>query len=351
MSNWSLQDHLTNYLARPGMGDSKHPTLWPSSATALVDDGKGGKKPVGKCRRANFFRYVKDCYNFYGEKYKLWEPLVEQIKQKSIPFQDYQYWVFRSGDMYEDHIIKLCMQSGVYIADQVPLYIPEYNISGKIDIKIINPDTHKFINVEVKSVYGFGGETVIGKPASKYRPVVWGEPRDSHLMQVGLYHWWHASADDAYEYSRLVYGDRGTGKFSEYLIDTREENGEIWIYYCQITPLRGNWTNSGITINSVLENYKYIQAAVDGGDIPDRDFELVYPQERIEQMYKDGELGKGDTEQYEKIQKRLEDNLQRGKEGKKLLKDLKPVEKGDWQCRLCNYKDLCYDDKAQPRTL
>jgi hypothetical protein len=73
--------------------------------------------------------------------------------------------------------------------------------------------------------------------------------------------------------------------------------------------------------------------------IPPRDYELKYSEERIEQMYQDGLLGKVDTAQHEKRKKQIE-------EGKSRV--VKAVEKGDWQCRFCDYKNVCYDRDQQP---
>ena len=76
--------------------------------------------------------------------------------------------------------------------------------------------------------------------------------------------------------------------------------------------------------------------------IPERDYELVYSQDRIRELYEAGELNKTDTAQYEKRQKQIE-------EGKTRL--VKEVVKGDWQCRLCEYSKVCYEESNNPREL
>ena len=89
-------------------------------------------------------------------------------------------------------------------------------------------------------------------------------------------------------------------------------------------------------------NYKIVEDSLKTGDIPDRDYDLLYSQEKIKDFYDRGLLNKTEKTQYEKREKQLA-------EGKSRV--VKPVEKGDWQCRLCEYKDICYDSKSKPKEL
>ena len=216
------------------MGDGKAPTLWPSAASAVIKNDHGEEVVVGKCRRATFFRYVKDNLKFYEDKYKHWSVLVEEIKDKERKPDRYLMWIWQAGQLYEDQFVELCKRAGVYIAEQIPLYIKTHNISGKVDFVALNPHTGKYHIVEIKSVYGFGKESVCGKPASARRPQKNGEPRDSNLMQIAIYDWWHASADPQFSESRLAYGARDTGHYSEYVVTTVEENNVVYIEYQQI---------------------------------------------------------------------------------------------------------------------
>jgi hypothetical protein len=86
----------------------------------------------------------------------------------------------------------------------------------------------------------------------------------------------------------------------------------------------------------------YIQNCVDSGDVPARDYDLEYSEEKVTTLFNRGELNKSDTERYEKRKLQLV-------EGKK--KPVKAVEKGDWQCRLCSYKNICYGTDGTPNAL
>ena len=156
---WSFIKHISQHLERPKLGEQKAPTLWPSSATAIIDE-----EVIGKCRRQSYFRFAKDSYHF-DPKYDHLKPLVDIINEHKAPPSKYLQWIWIQGSLYEDYCINLAKESGVYIGDQISVYVPGYNISGKLDLIVINPETTKLHIVEVKSVYGFNANSVLGTEA------------------------------------------------------------------------------------------------------------------------------------------------------------------------------------------
>jgi len=334
--SWSFIKHVTNHLARPPLGEQKAPTLWPSSATAT----KSNNSLVGKCRRQAFFRYVKDSYYFYDE-YESLETLVNHIEENELPVSLYTQWIWQQGELYERYCINLAKESGVFVATQTSIYVPKYNISGKIDLIVVNPETTKLHIVEVKSVYGFNANSVLGTEAQQRKGNL-GEPRDSHLMQLGIYQWWYGNNDDRFGEGLLVYGARDTGRYAEYKVTVEKENDKHYIFYEGNTPITTPKVNSGIAIEEILKNYKLIQDSLVSKQIPPKDYDLLYSQDKIEELYNDGLLSKADTAQFEKRKKQIE-------EGKKRV--VKAVEKGDWQCRLCQYKNICYNQDATPKDI
>ena len=71
---WSFIKHISNYLERPKLSEQKAPTLWPSSATAIVDS-----QILGKCRRQSYFRFASDSY-YFDKKYEHLGPLINLIE-------------------------------------------------------------------------------------------------------------------------------------------------------------------------------------------------------------------------------------------------------------------------------
>jgi len=349
MNNWSTLEHITKHLQRPRFGDSKHPTLWPSEGAAIVKNEYDEEVIVGKCRRASYFRYAIDNYKFY-EKYKYLKPLIEEIDKKYLKPEPYTLWIWKAGELYEEYCIQAAKESGIYISDQVPMYIKEFNVSGKIDLQVINPESCKYRMCEIKSVYGFGANYVLGTQ-TRHNSRQLGTPRDSNLIQIALYHYHKAMNDPQFEASSLMYGARDTGRYAEYSIAIKknEEETETNIYYRGIAPFETEAVKSPITIDSIFnDGYKYIEDHLLSSRIPHRDYDIEYSQEKIQLLYDRGELNKTDSEQIEKIRKKKEENIKRIAEGKKPLRDLKPVKKDDWQCRFCSYKQVCYDKDNKP---
>lgn len=333
--SWSFINHVSNHLAKPGLSQQKAPTLWPSSATAEKDN-----KAVGKCRRQAFFRYLKDSFYFYN-KYDHWQTLVESIQEKEQPVSLYTRWIWQQGELYEEYCVNLAKESGVFVATQTNVYVPDFNISGKIDLIVVNPETVKLHIVEVKSVYGFNANSVLGTDAQQRKGNL-GQPRDSHLMQLGIYQWWYAGDDDRFGEGLLVYGARDTGRYAEYKVTVEEVDGQEYIFYEGNTPITTEKVNSGLSIQSILKNYKYLFTCLETDVIPDRDYDLRYSEEQIDNLYANKLLSKADTAQYEKRKQQIAD-------GKKRI--VKAVEKGDWQCRFCQYQTLCYKEDFTPQQL
>jgi hypothetical protein len=388
MAHWAFIEHVTDYMGKSRPSDEKHPTQWPSEATALVDT-PNGQKVIGKCRRAAFFRLLIASYHFY-DKYSHFKLLVERLEREQVPADRYMMWIWRQGELYEEYLVEAAKRSGVFIDAQSKVYIKSFNVSGSIDIEVINPKTGKYSIVESKSVYGHGADSVLGSQYERSQGSM-GEPKDSNLMQIALYHWWRASQNPDYEESRLVYGSRDTGRYGEFSIRTVEdEDGLVHIEYRAVAPYEGEWIRTPITINSILSCYQSIQQALDAGVIPARDFSLQYSDAELAELYKNNMLSKSDTEKYEAFIQRKNFNawvesipslndeelinsaagfeteltkalLERvadyhqdtAKKQETTIKHLralqpkreyKPLAKGDWQCRYCQWRNTCFTE-------
>ena len=156
----------------------------------------------------------------------------------------------------------------------------------------------------------------------------------------GLYQWWYGNTTENFGEGLLVYGSRDTGRFAEYKITVEKEDGKDWIFYQGNCPNTTAKTNSGISIQSICEQYQYILDCMENNILPERDYDLIYSDEKIDLLYSRGQLNKTETAQYEKRKAQIE-------EGKDRIN--KQVEKGDWQCDLCQYRKFCYDDTGAPR--
>lgn len=336
MSNWSLIEHINQFLRRPSLGDPRQPTLWPSEASAVVDS-----QLVGKCRRAVFLRY-----NLDRNKYYELDNDYEDVRSIKEEVNNYTLWIFEQGKLYEDHLVELSQLGGVYISGQTPVYIRDLNISGKIDLICINPETSKLSIAEMKSVYGHGGNHTIGKPGIRSQGKL-GTPRESHLMQLGIYHYKLALDNEAFEASRLLYGSRDTGRYAEYSVYLNKVEDDYHIIYEGIAPYKTAPTDSKISLRNMFQQYKYILDCTETNTLPPRDFDLTYSFDKIKAMYDAGELAETNREKFQKILEREEENKTRVAEGKAPKKSLKMLELGDYQCGYCEFRKFCYPEATE----
>lgn len=373
---FSVMDHLSEWLMRPRLGDDKPPSFWPSSAAALDKDGN----LHGMCRRQQFLTYLRMIVHYSKRangQYVFWEDLVEDLEGNLVPEGKYQHWVWEQGELFETHVLDLIKESGLYLGTQIQVYIPEYNVSGKIDAIAFNPYTRKKVICEVKSVYGFNADKVLGTNWERRNGQA-GEPRDRNLMQLAIYQWHYASDD--YDYAQLIYGDRGTGKYAVYQVDVDKKTGEI--RHRSINPGLSQWTVVPYTIWDILKNYKEQQQNIDSGTLPERDFSLRYSHEEIEKFSNESyfivELDDEDKEtdkKYPTIQEFID--AAEGRKSRKFLckpkgktkiprdtaeqyikhidrvknggRQVKEPEDGDYQCGYCSFKNFCYNANGTPR--
>ena len=162
-------------------------------------------------------------------------------------------------------------------------------------------------------------------------------------MQIGIYDWRHAFNNSNYEKSRLIYGDRGTGRWAEYLIDLSEVDGQHYIAYQSFAPKEGPRITTPFSIENIFSNYQYVQRHVDETVIPERDYSIQYTETELADKRTLGELNKTETTQYDKVIARRQENKELKEEGKPTKRDLKQIQKGDWRCNWCRYKQVCYN--------
>lgn len=378
MKEFSLMNNLSAWLMRPKLGDDKPPSFYPSSAAAVGSDGK----LYGTCRRRQFLDYLRTLYKYgrKADKYKQWQAIVEDTNKTLVPDSKYHIWIFQQGELFEEHCLKLITQSGLFIDTQTQVYVPEYNVSGRIDCIAFNPESHKNIIAEFKSVYGPNADTVLGTDWERTHGMI-GEPRDYNLMQLAIYQWHFANARDNFEYGQLIYGDRGTGVYASYQVNVDEETK---ISYRGIDPVQTGWITVPYSVQDIMDTYKSLQVHLDEGKVPARDFDLSYSDEKLSKLVDESfwifALDK-DEKKVEPFFLDIEEFLEAGKtkKGRKFTlepktkgqesvsktlaeawlkyydrqvnggREVKRPEGGNYQCGFCKYRKFCYDSNKQPR--
>lgn len=354
MNKFSLIEHITNFMGQPRLGDPRHPTFWPSEGSCVIKkDGK--EKNYGKCRRAIYLRYLTYCYSFDPDN-TLNADVAKWLIDNSEPADRYMRWIWTAGELFEDHIINMCKSSGVFAGTQFNIYIPEYNVSGKIDIIAVDPSDGKLNITEVKSIHGYhAGKNILGSYEDHKKKRL-GSPKTSHLIQVGIYQWhlkYSKRPEDMLSpanlgHARLLYGRRDTGEYGEYEVDVQLDG--TLLYRPNGPVFNSQWTKSKVNIVTVLEDFKQIQENIDSGTIPPKDFVLQYSYKQLLELLDAGELNKTNTEKVAKIKARKEENKLLKAEGKKTKAELKLPTLGDWNCTYCDFQKACWDKKIKKPT-
>jgi len=288
-----LDSHKTRRKFKP---EIRHDSLYPSEASVQFYDGHGDLTTEGQCMRAAFFRVEGGL-----------EP---------IPHSAYTQWIFEMGNRVEQMIVDECKMAGVWVDNSIKFYNKEYNISGEIDVLLIEPDGSDIIYpAEIKSCYGyFAKKEIMGNTKQV------GQPKMSQLLQLLVY---LNEFKDQFPYGKMIYFFRDTTERKTFKIELHQE-GDI-----TYPKIDGRVVKS-YSINDILARYKKLQKYIDTKTVPPMDYELQYPDEKIHDFAKKGKIGKTKYQLFCK--------------GK--LKDYEHL--GDWRCGYCSYKHECFPDAIDP---
>ena len=288
---YDLFESLDEYLTRPKLltrPESEH--FYPSEASVVTYDEHGDQVIHGKCMRAAYFRLANGF--------------------KSAPFEPYSEYIFMLGKIVENQLINYWKEMGIWYDNNVKFYDKENNISGELDVILVEPGTGQMYIGEVKTFYGYMAEKeIFGSKTDK--PF----PKMNNLLQTLVYlnHF-----KDTFPYARIIYFARDSGKRRTFKIELEQEGNILY------PKVEGEIIRS-FSIQDILARYKELEHYLKTNTIPKNDFELYYDDAKIEDFYQKGKVAKTKYQKY--------------KTGK-----LHSNEKiGDWNCRYCNFSQICWD--------
>jgi len=198
------------------------------------------------------------------------------------------YSIFDFGLAFEARQIDIFKIAGIYVADHVPISFFDASrgiyVSGEVD-SIVRIDG-ELVGVEFKTGYGykFLQDQILGRNR-KYkdsRPYLQDEtapcPKPEHLLQVAcyLYYFTYRAQPPVPKIRewRIVYQDRGTCSMAEYVASLQDVAGFHVLRVWKLerdgeyeVPLRQ------ITVQGILDRYKYVYDCIIRGALPNRDFD------------------------------------------------------------------------------
>lgn len=284
------------------------PTFYPSAASCR--DVNDPTVIHGACLRSQWYR----CAGF----------------SESNPSTAYNQYIFAAGNMWEDWLTEKCKEIGIWVANSVKFSIEDYYISGEIDILVRDEDgspviienkTYNASNYNAKAeICGLGGR----RPTPKY----------SNAMQAALYlSYFSKEENGGINKVWLTYMDRScTGPESQqlFVITLNKVDGLTYIHV-DTNDAKGtsySYDLPGVTMEGVFSRYKELMESLQNSleDPPAPDFMHIYPEEVVEQKFRDGEIAKTNYEKW------------------KSNPDKYPL--GYFMCRsYCGYRDLCKKQK------
>ncbi len=276
--------------------------FYPSSASVEWKTDSGRRMVAGTCLRQQYYT-------------------ISGIPETNPPNLD-SLLKMHFGNVYHDEIAELLKRSPLFLDAEKRMY-REYAdgrppVSGRVDLFMLDEETGLPIVGEIKTGGGYFFERNQIK-GLKNTPAV---PREGDVCQTLMYLDFYGQF--GVEKAFLYYIDRASCTTKQYLI-RMDDDGSAWI---QSDVIGEYWRH--INIPAIDSRWAHVQACLEAGQLPRRDYYLQYPNDLILDMYEEDELSKTDKT---KVKKLLENGYD---------EDQPLFEKGDWQCRLCRFKDSCY---------
>lgn len=305
-TNYNLLEHTDSWVTRPGFRMPRKPHLYPSEASVRIEDTDGSIKTVGGCQRASWLRLAGT---------------------KAEPMDARGTWIVTQGKIIEQALIERWKEMGIWVANNVKFYWPEYNVSGEMDAILIEPETGDLFGVEVKTFYGYNaGKEIFGNRSQS------GFPKLNQLLQTLIYTYY---LRDKLKYFKLVYFARDDVRRREFNISLARETpapgqeqnvfdfdgtGDIW------WPVIDGVIYKQFSVNDILERYSELREYITNDVLPPPDYRLRWSNEQVERERLKGKVS--DTA-YKAFQLDVKKN--------------RPHKIGDWMCSYCKYKDFCWN--------
>ncbi len=266
-----------------------HRGYHPSAASCITRNEYDEEEVAGKCLRASYWSH--------------------KSVEKTNPMNARGIRICAAGKKIEEVEVSEYKKMGIWRGNNVKFFDTDNLISGEVDAFVWDDYMKKDIGVEIKTGYGYQFQSrVIGRPDRK------GKPKEDHLMQVMLYLEYFKSVP----LFKMVYIDRGNAARAEFNVTLDKNTGGAVV--------DGKKFSSRITIPAIMHRYKTLGKHLEDSTLPPRDYQLQYSPERLQFLYDSKRLNKGETQAFEKT---------------------KTVEKGDWRCSYCDYKDYCWNEEGK----
>lgn len=260
MKIWKILDE---YLMRPpALKTNRLPTFYPSAAST-IDEISG--EPIGACLRSNYYR----CAGF----------------SKSDPDSVWSQYVFGGGNLWEAWFADKMKGAGILLASGLKFQDLERYISGELDMVALDPETGKKVILECKTAWGYEAKKRLAGNRSVYP-----RPKDPNLLQSFLY---LDQFKDEVDEVILFYFFRDDHTRVEFSITREVIGGKTY------PRIETTWNgepfvriDKRVSMEGIYDRYKDLMDALKAAKLPPPDYEHIYSEERVEQLWEAGEIAK-----------------------------------------------------------
>jgi len=314
-----LSNKLAKALNSPTFTNNrKSSSLSPSAASVEITLQDGTKKIIGSCHRQQYYRikgYQEDIEGLLNIDWTLAAVMGEHMH-----------------DMLNKLIDNFGFQMGIQkLASEHSIYNKALNFSGRSDVIAWDTLNNEPIGIEIKSIGEFKAKKAMEQPL------------EEHVLQSALYL-------DFYNKNIPADQKKITKWYIWYICRTEnwsvkaKEHGSpftmLWDYYIELSDgvpiihlpngVIQRW--SEYSIKNIYDRYQKLHAALANNTIPERDYEILYSEEKILGMYKQNLISK--KTDIASIESWVKKGAPPGK-----LK----VSMGDSECNFCEYRKRCWE--------
>lgn len=308
----NITEELTRVLFSSPVPKMRVPHIYPSSASASFHHPRYKEDMViGGCLRQSYLRFMGEIPS-----------------DRDTPLGPGSAEV---GSVLEDAVKNWMLRAGIFLADQIPVSIPEYNVSGRADFMV--KKGNNICGVEMKSKEGYHGMMTVMKEDNEgnYRPAF------DHMAQGMVYLWYFRDViPKSYNFVInkwiFLYVLRDNGSMAQHdlllgadgypIIENQKYPNGARIPLFGIQHIRDRW--------ETLNNY------ISSKTVPPRDYELIYTKEKLKNMASQNRMTKLQCASVEKGQ------------FAKAVHSWNKEKLGDKPCQWCEFKSKCWGLNGNP---
>jgi len=317
-----FKKHLTQAIVDPPVSSQRKSTsLYASeSSIAYTDENTGLREVAGGCLRKQYYRLTG---------------AVPTNTERDGPGM----LKMEAGNYLQDMIEEKFKLTGLWRGSETSFKNPRFNISGRIDFWLADPTVNTengevLVPTEMKTT-GLWGTRGCMQPVDNKMT-----PKEDHLLQMIPYLDYYSQFIPNIK-GTLLYLCRDSMDYVEHTVyfggqgayGIKVEDDQRFI---RVENETGLWNLKHLTVRGVYKRVQQLVKHIRAKEVPEGDYVDQWSNARIHTYAKHGRWDKLNKTQTKAVLNAVKKDPERLKDDSNPL-----VQKGDWQCRYCEFYTLC----------